>query len=65
MEHIANDHKDHPNQCDNSQKLNDEMSIPFLSLTESQWKLRKHDQSFCIEGKSLQNKYKHQKKGRN
>ena len=40
MEHLLNDHKDLPNQHENSHKLCDETGQPVLSLTESQWKLR-------------------------
>ena len=58
MEHLSNDHKDHPNQCQNSHKLWDEMGHLIVSLMESQWKLiQQHDQNFPIEGKPLQNKY--------
>ena len=39
MEHISNDHKDHPNQHKNSHKPCDETGIPDLSLLESKWKL--------------------------
>ena len=53
MEHLSNDHKDHPNQHKNSQKLCDEMD-PVLSLLKSQWKLRQqHDQNFPMEVKPL------------
>ena len=52
MEHLSNDHKDHPNQPKNSHKLCDETGNLVLSLTESQWKLRlPHDQNFPKEGK--------------
>ena len=54
MEHLSNDHKDHPNQQENSHKLCSEMGHPILSLLESQRKLRKqHDQNFQMEGKPL------------
>ena len=57
MEHLSNDHEDHPNQHRNSHKPCDEKGYPVLSLLESQWKLRqKHDQNFPKEGKPLQNK---------
>ena len=46
-------YKDHPNQYKNSHKLYDEMAHPVLSLMESQWKLRQHDQRFPIEGYTL------------
>ena len=53
MEHLSNDHEDHPNQHENSHKLCDETGNPVLSLLESQWKLRQHDQTFPIERKPL------------
>ena len=47
MEHLSNDHQDHPNQLQNSpsplknrHKLCIKMGHLFLSLKESQWKLR-------------------------
>ena len=44
MEHLSNDHEDHPNQLENSHKLCDEAGHPVLSLWDSQWKLRQqHD----------------------
>ena len=53
MEYLSNDHKDHPNQHKNSFKLGDETGHSVLSLLETQWKLRQHDQKFPMEGKSL------------
>ena len=54
MEHLSNDHKDHPNQHKNSRKPHNETGYPVLSLLESQWKLRQqHDQNFPMEGKPL------------
>ena len=54
MEHLSNDHKDHPNQHENSHKLCNEMEHPVFSLLESQWKLRQqHDQNFPMERKLL------------
>ena len=51
MEHLSNDHEEHPNQHKNSNKLYTEMVHPILNLTESQWKLRQqHDQIFPMEG---------------
>ena len=38
MQHFSNDHKDHPNQHENSHKLC-ETGHPVLSLLESQWKV--------------------------
>ena len=46
-EHLSNDHKDHPNQHENSHKSHNETGYPVLSLLESQWKLtEQHDQNF-------------------
>ena len=54
MEHLSNDHKDHPNQHENSQKLCNEMGHPIENLMERQWKLRQqHDQAFPTEGMPL------------
>ena len=50
MEHLSNDHKDHPNQHKNIQKT----GHPIVNLMESQWKLRQqHDQNFPMEAKLL------------
>ena len=57
MEHLSNDLEDHPNQQEGTHKLCDERGTPILSLTESQWKLRQHDQIFPMEGKPSLNKY--------
>ena len=47
MEHLSNDHEDHPSQHENSHKLCDETGHPVVNLMESQWKLRQqHDQNF-------------------
>ena len=40
MEDLSDNHKDHPNQYQNSHKLCDEMGHLLLSLGEGQWKLR-------------------------
>ena len=62
MEHLSNDHKDHPNQHKNSHKLCNETGHPVYSLMECQWKLRQqHDQNFRMEGKLLLNKEKKSK----
>ena len=53
MEHLSNDHEDHPNQHKNSYKLCDEMGHPVVNLMESQWKLRQQHQNFPMEGKPL------------
>ena len=54
MEHLSNDHEDHPNKHENSLKPRDETGHPVLSLLESQWKLsQQHDQNLPMEGKSL------------
>ena len=52
MEHISNDHEDRPNQHEYSQKQCDKMGHPVVNMTESQWKLRQH-QNFPMEGKPL------------
>ena len=53
MEHLSNDHEDHPNQHENSHKLCDEMGHPVVNLMESQWKLRQqNDQNFPM-GKAI------------
>ena len=54
MEHLSNDHEDHPNQHENSHKLCDEMGHLIVNLMESQWKLiQQHDQNFPMDGKPL------------
>ena len=54
MDHLSNDHKDHPNQHENSHKLCDETGNPIDNFMESQWKLRQqHDQNFPVEEKPL------------
>ena len=41
MKHLSNDHKDHPNQHENSHKLCDETGHPVVDLMGSQLKLRR------------------------
>ena len=54
MEHLLNDHKDRPNQNQNSHKLCDETGHPTVNLMEGQWKLRQqHVQKFPMEGKPM------------
>ena len=54
MEHILNDHEDHPSQHEDAYKLCDETGYPIVNLMESQWKLRQqHDQRFPMDGKPL------------
>ena len=67
MEHLSNDHEDHPNQHENNHKLCDETGHPIVNLKidgmaierqwklmKSQWKLRQqHDLKFPMEGKPL------------
>ena len=54
MEHLSNDHEDHPNKQKNSHKLCDGRGHPVLNLMESKWKLRQqHDQNFPMEEKPL------------
>ena len=46
MEHLSDDHEDHPNQHENSHKLCDKTGHLVVNLMESQWKLRQqHDQN--------------------
>ena len=42
MEHLSNDHEDHPNQQENGHKPCIETGYPVLGLSESQWKLKQH-----------------------
>ena len=50
MEHLSNDHDDHPNQHKNSHKPRNETGHPVLTSLESQQKLRlQHDQNFPME----------------
>ena len=54
MEHLSNDHEDHPNQHENNHKLCDETGHPVLSLVEIQRKLKQPDnQNFTMEEKPL------------
>ena len=53
MEHLSNDHKDHPRQLKNSHKLCNETGHHIVSLMESQWKLRQHHQNFPMGEKPL------------
>ena len=54
MKHRSNDHKDHPNQHENSHKLCDETGHLVMNMIESQWKLgQKNDQYFLMEEKPL------------
>ena len=44
MEHLSNDHENHPNQHENSHKLCNETGQPVVNLMESQGKLKQqHD----------------------
>ena len=40
MEHLSNDHKDHPDQHENSHKECNETGHPVVNMMERQWKLR-------------------------
>ena len=54
MEHLSNDHRDHPNQHENSHKLCNETEHPVVNMMESQRKLRKqHDQNFTMDGQPI------------
>ena len=58
MEQLSNDHKDRPDQHENSHKPYDETGNPVVNMMESQWKLKQqHDETFPMEVKLLQNKY--------
>ena len=52
MEHLSNDHEEHPNQHGNSHKLCNETENLVMNLMESHWKLR-HNQNFPMEGNPL------------
>ena len=54
MEHLSNDHLDHPNQHKNSHKLCNKTGHTVVNLMESEWKLtQQNDQNFPMEGKPL------------
>ena len=54
MEHLSNDHEEHPNQHKNSHKQCDEMRHPVVNMMESQWKLRQQlIRILPMEGKPL------------
>ena len=55
MEHLSNDHEDHPNRNENNRKVCNEMRHSISSLLESQWKKRQHGQNFPMEAKPFQN----------
>ena len=47
MEHLSNDHEDHPNQHKNSHELCNETGLSVISLIESSQKLKEPlDQNF-------------------
>ena len=48
MEHLSNDHEDHPNQHENSHKLYNEMGHPVANLMERQSKLRQQKNQKAI-----------------
>ena len=51
MEHLSNDHEDHPNQRKNSHKLCDELGHPVLKLLESSWKMiQQHNKNLPMKG---------------
>lgn len=56
MEHLLDDHKNHPNQQENNQRLSDEKYYLPLLPQESQLKLQKNDQKSSMEGRGLHNK---------
>ena len=53
MQHLLNDHKDCPDQRENSHKLNIETKHPILVLTKSQWKLRQQQSEFPKRRKAI------------
>ena len=54
MEHLSNDHEDHPSLQENSHSLYDEKGHLILGLKKGQWKLRQqYDQNSLMEGKPL------------
>ena len=54
MEHLSNNHEDHPSQHKNSHELCDETGHPVMNSMESQWERKQqHDQNFPMEGKPL------------
>ena len=54
MEHLSNDHENHPNQKENSHNQRDETGYSAVNLMESQWKLRQQlDQNFLMAGKTI------------
>ena len=68
MDHLSNDHKECPNQHNNSHKLFSKMGHPVVNLMESQWKLRYNmirssqwRQSHCRTNTSIRRKKKIQK----
>ena len=56
MEHLLDDHKNHPNQQENNQRLSDEKYYLPLLPQESQLKLQKNDQKSSMEGRGPHNK---------
>ena len=65
MVNLSNDHKDHPNQQQNSHKPHNKRVHPVLNLLESQWKLRQHDQNFPMEGKPLKKELEERRRRKN
>ena len=68
MDHLSNDHKEWPNQHNNSHKLFSKMGHPVVNLMESQWKLRYNmirgsqwRQSHCRTNTTIRRKKKVQK----
>ena len=53
MEHLSNDHEDHPSQHNNSCKQCNESGHAIDNMIESQWKLTQQHQNFPVKGKSL------------
>ena len=68
MDHLSNDHKECPNQHNNSHKLFSKMGRLVVNLMESQWKLRYNmirgsqwRQSHCRTNTTIRRKKKVQK----
>ena len=59
MEHLSNDHEDHPNQQKDSHNHKQclETGLPVVNMMESRWKLmQEHDQDFSMEGNRCRTK---------
>ena len=51
MEHLSNDHEEHPNWHETSHRLCNETGHPVMNFMESPWKLgQQYDQNFPVKG---------------